>query len=59
VVAYDTESVVPTVSPLTVPVTEPVRVGSALPYGPLALATVTVRAALLMVSVPGLLLEIV
>jgi len=58
VVAYDTESVVPTVSPLTVPVTEPVRVGRALPYGPLALATVTVRPALLMVSVPGVLVSV-
>jgi len=50
---------VPRESPFTVPVTEPVSVGRALPYGPLALATVTVRAALLMVSVPGVLLEIV
>jgi len=49
---------VPTASPFTVPVTEPVSVGSALPYEPLALATVTVRPALLMVSVPGVLVTV-
>jgi len=50
---------VPTVSPLTVPVTVPVSVGRALPYGPLASADVTVKATLLMVSVPGVLVVMV
>jgi len=35
-----------------------VNVGRALPYGPLALATVMVRPALLMVSVPGVLVSV-